>query len=99
MKPSKDLYELRETLEKWWQQTNGTGTASCSDCSSHICPWHSARIDQLTDIIEQREREARIDELYHVKPIVHRMGLITYNPRLITLESIVERIKVLKAGK
>ena len=41
--------------------------------------------------------EARIDELYHVKPIVHKMGAITYAPRMVTLESIALRIAELKA--
>lgn len=47
-------------------------------------------------LIKQYELQARIDELYHVKPIVHRMGLITYAPRMVTLESIALRITELK---
>lgn len=56
-------------------------------------PGWRADIDRL---MQQRELAARIDELYKVRPVVHRIGYVTYAPRMVTLESIAEQIAELK---
>lgn len=54
--------DLRERIEIWWWNCNGTGTSSCSECrQQNLCTWHSARLDDLLALI-QEEMEAVIGE-------------------------------------
>lgn len=53
------MSSYREELNKWWVATNGYGTSACPMCiGDHICMWHSARLDDLTEIITQKQKEA-----------------------------------------
>lgn len=44
----------RKELDKWWHETNGSGTAKCPKCTSdYVCSWHLARLDDLLELSEQ----------------------------------------------
>lgn len=48
-------------LDKWWWETNGTGTDACTQCyrpDEHICTWHQARLNDLAAHIDTVCREA-----------------------------------------
>lgn len=62
--------ELRNQLNSWLIEANGSGIASCPLCNTHpdhICTWHSARLDNLLHLITTYGIEERIDEAQHIQ--------------------------------